>query len=41
MSGTTTTNATDALNFGTNSAGLAAGTITVSGTVDANVMSRK
>ena len=36
MSGTTTTNSTDALNFGTGSAGLAAGTITVSGTVNAN-----
>ncbi|MCX6964497.1 MAG: autotransporter-associated beta strand repeat-containing protein [Verrucomicrobia bacterium] len=36
MSGTTTTTTSDALNFGTASAGLAAGTITVSGTVSAN-----
>ncbi|MEN9468967.1 MAG: toxins and related Ca2+-binding domain [Verrucomicrobiota bacterium] len=36
MSGTTNTTTTDALNFGTASAGLAAGTITVSGTVAAN-----
>jgi autotransporter-associated beta strand protein len=35
-SGTTTTSTSDALNFGTGSAGLAAGTITVSGTVNAN-----
>ena len=36
LSGTTTTTTSDALNFGTASAGLAAGTITVSGTVSAN-----
>jgi autotransporter-associated beta strand protein len=35
-SSTTTTSTSDALNFGTGSAGLAAGTITVSGTVNAN-----
>jgi len=35
-SGTTNTTTTDALNFGTSSDGLAAGTITVSGTVNAN-----
>jgi hypothetical protein len=33
LSGTTTTTTSDALNFGTSSAGLAAGTITVSGNV--------
>jgi len=36
LSGTTNTTTSDALNFGTGSAGLAAGTITVSGTVSAN-----
>ena len=35
LSGTTTTTTTDDLNFGTDSAGLAAGTITVSGNVSA------
>ena len=36
LSGTTNTTTSDALNFGTGSAGLAAGTITLSGTVSAN-----
>lgn len=38
ISGTTTTNSTAALNFGTDSASLANGNITVSGTVNANTL---